>query len=456
MANRYLEGNFAPVTEEVTITDLEVTGSVPTELDGRYLRNGPDPLRAPDPDTYHWFTGDGMLHGIRLSDGRAVWYRNRWVRSAAAAEALGEPRPGRPVAEDDFGPNTNVVRHAGTVLALVEAGPRPYEITPELGTVGPVDFHGTLAHGYTAHPTRDPLTGELHAVSYWWGWGNQVEYTVLDTSGRVSHRRMVDTAGAPMVHGMALTERFAVVLDLPVVFDIDAATSGSTLPYSWSDAHRARIGLVPRPDAPGDVPGDVRWLDVDPCFVFHPMNAHDVVDADGTLRGLVLDVVRWDRMFEGRHHGPFESPGPSLRRWTIDLSADIVGEQILADRDLEFPRIDERLVGRPNRFGYTAVDLDVTGGTSRGGILKHDLASGTTETVDLGVGSGQNEAVFVPRDDASAEDDGWLLCLAYSPETDRSRLEIRHAQALADGPVATVELPRRVPFGFHGNWLPEV
>ena len=119
----YLEGAYAPVTEEVTATDLPVEGTLPEALDGRYLRNGPNPIAA-DPSNYHWFTGDGMVHGVRLRDGRAEWYRNRWVRAGNVPRLLGVPDPGGPVTEGmDLSPNTNVIGHAGRTFALVEAGP---------------------------------------------------------------------------------------------------------------------------------------------------------------------------------------------------------------------------------------------------------------------------------------------------------------------------------------------
>ena len=179
-------GNFAPVVTEVTAANLTVIGSLPVELGGRFLRNGPNPVKAPDPSTYHWFTGDGMVHGIHLSEGKANWYRNRWVRSAEVAQALGEAVHPGPVHEGmDFASNTNVIGHAGRTFAIVEAGARPYELTDELETIGPCDFDGSLTGGYTAHPKRDPQSGELYAVSYYWGWGNDVEVTILDAQSRV-------------------------------------------------------------------------------------------------------------------------------------------------------------------------------------------------------------------------------------------------------------------------------
>ena len=164
MSNRYLTGAFAPLTEEYTLTDLEVTGTIPDYLDGRYLRNGPNPVGEIDPELYHWFVGDGMVHGIRLRDGRAEWYRNRWVRGPLTARALGERPPSEECSVSGIGANTNVIGHAGKTIALVESGVTNYELTEELDTVGPCDFDGTLTGGYTAHPKRDPETGELHAV----------------------------------------------------------------------------------------------------------------------------------------------------------------------------------------------------------------------------------------------------------------------------------------------------
>ena len=204
VANPYLQGNYAPVREEVMATGLPVSGSIPEELCGRYLRNGPNPITAQDPATYHWFAGEGMVHGIRLRDGVAEWYRNRWVRSAEVARALGEePKPGPVHGGMDFAPNTNVIGHAGRTYAIVEAGALPYELTDELETVGACDFDGTLNGGYTAHPKRDPQSGELYAVSYFWGWGNEVEVTILDPSGRVCSSRRVTLGAPPMLFVVA-------------------------------------------------------------------------------------------------------------------------------------------------------------------------------------------------------------------------------------------------------------
>jgi carotenoid cleavage oxygenase len=444
--NRYLEGNFAPVHEEITATDLPVTGTIPDGLDGRYLRNGPNPVVAPDPAAYHWFLGSGMVHGVRLREGRAEWYRNRWVRSGDVAEALGEAaRPGPVFAGFDFSANTNVIAQAGRFFAIVEAGGRPYELTGELETIGPCDFDGTLPGGYTAHPHRDPETGELHAVSYFFGWGNKVQYSVTGTDGRVRRTVDIEVGGSPMMHDFSLTARHVVIYDLPVTFDLDSLQSGdgAGFPYAWNPDYPARVGVMSR-DGDGS---DVRWFDVEPCYVYHPLNAYD----DGSDR-IVLDVVRHPQMFATDRQGPNEGP-PTLDRWTVDTSGDKVLEDRLDDRGQEFPRVDERLTGRRHRFGYApavgtdAGDIDLTGS-----LLKHDLVAGRTEVRSFGPSRRAGEFVFVPAGPDAAEDEGVLMGFVHDDESGQTDLALIDATTLED--VAQVHLPVRVPYGFHGNWIP--
>jgi carotenoid cleavage dioxygenase-like enzyme len=447
-SNPYLIGNNAPMLTEETITKLEVTGSLPLSLSGRYLRNGPNPISIPDGATYHWFSGDGMVHGIRIENGHASWYRNRWVRSGDVARALGEePRPGPIVEGMDFASNTNVIAHAGRTYAIVEGGFRPYELDYELETVGPSDFQGTLPAGYTAHPKRDPESGELHAVSYYWGWGNQVQYTVVGVDGRV--RKVVDipVGGMVAVHDMSLTSRYAVIYDLPVVFSEEALMEGFGYPYRWSDDYRSRVGLLPLEGGADDVV----WCDVEPCYVFHPMNAFD---EDGSV---VVDLIRHPKMFATHLTGPDEGD-PRLERWRIDPVVGKVKTEILDERAQEFPRVDERVVGRPHRYGYSAgVEAEVeheAGFTLGSTLLKHDMVTGTSETRHFRGGAG--EAVFVPESARSDEDDGYVLSLVFDPERGATDLVVLAAQDFTGEPVAVVHLPVRVPFGFHGNWAPDI
>ncbi len=479
--NGYLDGNFGPVRTERTVTDLDVTGTIPAQLDGRFLRNGPNPVSEVDPATYHWFMGDGMVHGVRLRDGKAEWYRNRWVRGPRATAALGEPvTDTRSCASANFpAGNTNIVVHRGRTVALIEGGAGCYELSDELDTVGPWDFDGTLPGGYTAHPLRDPATGELHAVSYFFGRGRTVQYSVIGADGQAVRTVDIEVTGSPMMHSFSLTEKYVVVYDLPVTFDavqaaamtvpgrlrrparlvmsaiigrvrvpdpITAAISArmptnAQLPYRWNREYPARIGLLPRDPAAGSA--DVRWSDVEPCYVFHPVNAHD----DGDR--VVLDVVRHDRTFDTDFAGPYES-APTLDRWTVDPTRGTVAARRLDDRGQEFPRIDERLVGRRHRYGYTM--LVTPSGRPSDTLLKHDFAAGTDTSRSFGRGRQLGEFVFVPNGPDAGEDDGVLMGYVYDATIGRSDLAILDAGTLDT--VATVHLPVRVPHGFHGAWAP--
>ena len=441
--NPYLLGNSAPVPDEVTAFDLPVTGTIPAELTGRYLRNGPNPAGDPDPMRYHWFLGDGMVHGIRLEAGAARWYRNRWVRSPSVADAMGvEPPPtDLDPAWTSLSPNTNVVSMGGRTLALVEAGFAPYELTDELETIGPTDLDGTLERSFSAHTKVDPATGEGHLVAYWWGWESSVRYLKVGTDGRVEKTIDVAVPGGPMIHDTAITERWAVVLDLPVTFDLELATVGGGFPYGWNPDYGARVGLLPL-DATTD---ETRWFEIDPCYIFHPLNAYD----DGDR--VVLDAVRHEATFDTDHHGPDEGL-PTLDRWTFDTSTGVVTEERLDDRGLELPRLDERRIGRPNRYGYAVCTDDRVG---YGHTTKLDLDRGTRQVREHGPGRWAGEPVFVPRTPDAAEDDGWLMALVYDTDRNGSDLVIWSAQDFLGPAEAVVELPQRVPWGFHGNWIPD-
>lgn len=442
-SNPFLSGNLAPVDKEVTAFDLKVTGQIPAELNGRYLRNGPNPMSDIDPDTHHWFIGDGMVHGVRLRDGRAEWYRNRWVRSAKVAQALGESVPPTdwPVGHMDSAANTNVIGHAGRTFAIVEAGGPPIELGFELDTIRASNFEGTLPQAFSAHPKRDPHTGELHAMAYWWGWGNQVQYLVVDTSGKVRRTVDIPLPGSPMLHDIAFTEKYVLVFDLPCVFNLELAMGGVRFPYRWDDSYPARIGLLPREG----VASDITWCAIDPCYIFHPMNAYDSRDGN-----VVLEAVRHDKMFASETRGPREGV-PTLDQWTLSPTSGSVRHRRLDDRPLEFPRIDERRIGTRNRFGYSAGCGDFF---VQDVLIKHDLVGATTEVRNDGKNFGYGEPVFIPRFEHADEDNGWIIALRLNLESNLSELVIFDCQAFTDEPVAIIHLPARVPNGFHGNWIP--
>jgi carotenoid cleavage dioxygenase len=422
-------GNYAPVADELTEYALPVEGAIPPELDGWYLRNGPNPRQA----TAHWFTGDGMIHGVRVEDGQAKWYRNRWVRTDSFIEDFPIYGPDGSRNLRSAKANTHVVNHAGRTLALVESS-LPYEISNDLETIGAYDFGGKLVDSMTAHPKICPTTGELH----FFGYGNifepHVTYHRADANGELVISRPLDVKALTMMHDFALTAQHVIFMDLPIVFNLDVAMKGEgDMPYRWDDAYGARLGVMRRDDPFGEV----RWFEIDPCYVFHVANAHDSVDG----KSIVLQAVRYPELW--RNDGGFDADGV-LWSWTIDLAAGTVSERQLDDRNIEFPRIDDRLAGLPARYSVSVGDHN---------WVRHDLPTGEAVEHDLGTG-GPGEAVFVPSGSGTAdESNGYYLGYVYDPARDGSDLVILDASDFAGKPVATIHLPTRVPYGFHGNWI---
>jgi carotenoid cleavage dioxygenase len=437
--NIFLTGAHTPMKEELTIETLPVTGTIPAALDGRYLRIGPNPMDA-DPGNYHWFAGDGMIHGLRIEDGKALWYRNRWVRSEAVTTALGEARTEGPRHIFDT-VNTNVLGFAGRTFGLVEAGSTPIEIGETLETLRYTDFDGTLHGSFTAHPHVDPLTGEMHGICYDAGNPNAIRYVVVTPEGRVRREVEIPVEHGPMMHDSAITQRFAIILDLPVTFSMETAMAGHPFPYRWNPAHQARIGLLPR-EGEAD---EMIWAEVEPCYVFHVVNAYD--DADGKV---ILDVVVHDRMFSDSKAGP-DSKRTGLERWTIDPETRVVDRRTIDPSPQEFPRQDERRFSLPYRYAYTMA----MGGAFLGqGLYKHDLEAGTRQVHEFGPNRHPGEFVFVPADADAGEDEGWLIGLVIDLNDETSELVILNAQDFEGEPQARIKIPHRIPPGFHGNWVP--
>lgn len=445
-AHPYLTGIHAPMTGELTIEDLRVEGSIPPQLCGRYLRNGPNPAVPPDPASYHWFTGAGMVHGIAIKDGEAVWYRNRWVRGSEACAVLDESLPPGPRADGNDAPNTNVIGLAKRTFAIVEAGGKPVELSHTLDSIAHNPFDGTLAGPYTAHPHHDPASGETHAITYLGSEMNKVWHVVLDPGGHVIREEAVAVSDGPSIHDCAITEKYVLIFDLPVTFSMRSLLAGYRFPYQWNEDHPARVGLLPR-DGAG---GDVIWVPVAPCYVFHPANAFDTQDGK-----VVVDVVAHDTMFARSTRGP-DSETSRMERWTIDPALGITTRTVIDDRPQEFPRYDERLTARPYRYVYT-VALAAEGSTEMNigdtRLFRHDLEAGQTQVRDFGAGRHPGEFVFVPRGDKGAEDDGWLIGLVIDMNRQTTELVILNADDFTGARQATIHLPHRIPPGFHGNWV---
>ncbi|GAY08823.1 carotenoid oxygenase family protein [Pseudonocardia sp. N23] len=439
-----LEGYLAPVADEIEAHDLPVEGTLPPGLTGRYFRNGPNP--RPGESTRHWFTGHGMLHGIRLDRGRAEWYRNRWVRTKALQ---GIPMIG---ADGTFDrsvgvANTHVVEHAGRIMALVESS-FPTVVTPDLDTVGPCDFDGRLTTAMTAHPKTDPITGDLH----FFGYGVMpplVTYHRVSAAGELVTSAEIEVPGPTMMHDFAITDRHAVFLDLPMTFSFERLATG--MPYGFDESYGARIGVMPLA-----TPGVVTWYDVEPGYVFHVGNAHTdasgKVVVDGARYSPADTVAMWDDLGtdpSGLAADAAATGAARYHRWVLDPATGRATETPLDDRAVEFPTVDDALVGRDARYRYA-----VSQERGRAAIVKIDIAAGTVTEHSLGTGSVAGEAVFVPSAAADrAEDDGWLLTITTTRDGAASNLLVLDATDVTAAPVATVTLPRGVPAGFHGSWI---
>ncbi|MEV5837449.1 carotenoid oxygenase family protein [Nocardia sp. NPDC052112] len=441
----YYRGAWEPVDKETTAYDLPVRGTIPPQLDGLFVRIGPN--RLPDAGPSRQILGfldDGMLHGVRVADGNAEWYRSRWVRSKTVTKSLGGVRPpGPPRRVWNDAVNTHVVAHGGSLLALVEGGCVPARLSTTLDTVEYTNFGGTLPHGFTAHPKRDPVTGELFAIAY-----NPIlpyaEYLIVDTNCRVRKVERIDVPKRPMMHDFALTENHIVVLDLPVVFKPTRIILGR-VPYCWEPKHTSRFGVLPR-EGRGQ---EIRWFEVAAGFVFHIVNAYE------TGRKVTVEAMRYDRMFDAAPPNPI-ARGAVYWRWVLDLDTGTVTESQLDDRYEELPSLDDRQVGRRHRYVYSALfrprdRYDADGFSVPVMLVQRDLDTDAVLTHDFGAGMVPSQPVFVP--DGPQEGQGWVLSYVYDTARDGSDLVILDARDFAGPPVAVVSLPHRVPSGFHGSWV---
>ncbi|MER5213125.1 carotenoid oxygenase family protein [Streptomyces sp. NPDC002838] len=440
----YIAGHYTPVADEITEVDLKVRGTLPPELTGRYFRNGHNP-RPGDVPT-HWFRGSGMLHGVRLEEGRASWYRNRWVRTPAL--------DGAPYLREDGSVDltasiagTHVVEHAGRILALQEAN-LPFEVTPELDTVGAYDFKGRLTTAMTAHPREDPETGELHFFGYS-PFPPYLTYYVASAAGEIVRGEVIQGAGPSLMHDFGLTRRHVVWLDLPVVFD-PAEHSG--IPYRWSDSYTPRIGVMPRTG-----PAEVTWYEVEPGAMIHVSGAYEDEQGRIVVEGPRYDRAAWTTSWKWWVGAPGHVSEPLIgalpHRWILDPATGTAREEDLDSLVTEFPTINDAVLGTRHRYSYAIAFPGA--GLGEHALVKYDHRGGTRQVAPAGPGRLPGEAVFVPAAGGRAEDDGYLLTIVSDLAEDSSELLVLDAGDITAPPIAAVELPRRVPGGIHGSWIPD-
>jgi carotenoid cleavage dioxygenase len=451
--NPFLEGNFAPVRNEITTDSLTVIGELPSDLSGMFVRNGPNP-QFPPIGRYHWFDGDGMLHGVEIHDGIAQ-YRNRYIRTdgftieqeaghALWTGLLEPPNPKNPNGPVKNTANTALVWHAGQFLALWEGGvPHAIEL-PGLDTVGRYTYHDKLVSAFTAHPKVDPVTGEMMFFGYSLAQPPYLHYGIVSATGELLRTVPIDLPIGVMMHDFAITEHYTIFMDLPLTFRPERMQRGEPA-FMFEPESPSRFGILPRY---GDN-GTIRWFESRACYVFHTLNAYEEGDE------VVLVACRMNStnvLIEDPT--PVETEGEQARlyQWRFNLSTGQVREEALDERISDFPRVNEQYLGRVTRYGYTA-KMAPEPIPVFDGLIKYDLSQGTSQTHEFGTGRYGGEAVFAPRPGATVEDEGWLLTFVYDTQEDTSELVVVNAQDMTAAPVARILIPQRVPYGFHGAWV---
>lgn len=440
--NPYLHGIFGPVNE-VEKREFKVIGEIPQHLTGLLLRIGPNPIHVENPDCYHWFTGDGMLHALKIEQGQAVWFKSHYIETDAvqkqknkAVKAGFRRGPGDVV-------NTNAFYHANKIWASVEAGTLPARLDLNLNTEEHRLFNTDADLPFTAHPHKDNNTGHLHAVCYDALDIKHAYYEVIDEQGCLVHWTKIPVQHGPMIHDCAITGQDVLIFDLPVTFSFKQLLKGNPLPYEWNEKHAARIGILPKYGHADEV----QWIAMDPCFIFHAANAYR-----NDQQQIILDVVVHRHMFKKSHQGPFEQQNTQLQRWTIDLKQNAVDRQVLDAQAQEFPRIDERYTAEQHRYIYS-VSFDPVTMTKANHLICHDLQTRAKTTYEFGDQWVTGEVVFIPESADAVEGNGYLLCYVHHIHQESSKVVILKAQGLNTQPQAEVLLGVHVPLGFHGNWV---
>ncbi|MCM0592321.1 MAG: carotenoid oxygenase family protein [Gloeotrichia echinulata DVL01] len=464
LAHRFLTSNFAPVHQEITADNLEVIGKLPQELSGMFFRIGPNPHFFPL-DLYHWFDGDGMIHGVHILDGTAS-YRNRYVRTEGfkieekEGQAIWPGLLNLPRFDQPHGfmmknvANTALVWHHGRLLALWEGG-EPYELSvPDLETVGPYTFNGQLTFPFTAHPKVDAKTGEMIFFGYQPLTKPYVQYGIVSPEGKIVKTIPIDIPSPISMHDFAITEKYTIFMDMPLALKPMRIMQGK-IPLVFERNKPSRFGIIPRHG------GEMRWFTVPNCMVYHVVNAYE----EGNEVILVAYRMDWTQLFIPDKENPvdFDSTNSSatklepeltkLYRWRFNLSTGQVQEEMLDDEVCEFPRINDNLIGRKMRYVYAGIGAMYMERPLFDGVKKYDLEAGTAQSYHFGRGRFGGECVFAPRPGSKAEDEGWVLTYIHDSITKRSELIILDAQNITAEPVARLIIPQRVPFGFHCEWV---
>lgn len=458
-----LNGNNAPILDEDVFQDMEVIGQVPADLNGLYVRNGPNAYFPPD-WRYHAYDGDGMLHAVRFEGGR-VTYRNRFIQTAGlleeqqAGRALWQglkepPRPDRPDQPLKNTANTDVKYHAGRLIGMWYRSGMPYAVDPvTLETLGTADFDGPATR-ISAHSRPDEHTGELLFFDY----NVKAPYMVYGVVGpdrQLKHKIEIPLDGPSLPHDMAITEHYTILHDFPLRPD-PAALAAGRYKLRFNADQPSRFAVVPR----YGTADQIRWFEAKPTYMLHVVNAWE----DGDEVVMVGTPYRMYETPEGKPDAQRLEETIHLRQrdfllyeWRFNLTTGKTAERVIDDvLNTEFPVINSAYQGRRNRYSYNVIFP--RGGKEEPrycGLAKYDLQTGGYVAYSAGPQYFYNEPGFAPRDNSQGEDDGYLVGLVWNPVDERSEIQVfdcRDAR-LAQGPVARVILPRRVPHGFHATYI---
>lgn len=485
----YLQGNFAPTDETPPLNDLLVHGHLPECLNGEFVRVGPNPKFAPVAG-YHWFDGDGMIHGLRIKDGKAT-YVSRYVRTSRLKQEeffggakfmkVGDLkglfglftvymqmlRAKLKVLDISYGngtANTALAYHHGKLLALSEAD-KPYALKVledgDLQTLGMLDYDKRLTHSFTAHPKVDPVTGEMFTFGYSHD-PPYITYRVISKDGIMQDPVPITIPEPIMMHDFAITENYAIMMDLPLCFRPKEMVKNNKLAFTFDATKKARFGVLARY---ANNEALIKWFELPNCFIFHNANAweegDEVVLITCRLMNPDLDLVN------GAVKEKLENFCNELYEMRFNMKSGAASQKKLSESAVDFPRINENYTGRKQRYVYGTTLNSIAKVT---GIIKFDLhaepktgksqleVGGNVQGIfDLGPGRFGSEAVFVPSqpDTECEEDDGFLIFFVHDENTGKSAVNVIDAKTMSAEPVAVVELPKRVPYGFHAFFVTE-
>ena len=449
--NPYLRGLYAPVRNEVSADKLEIVGEIPRDLHGAFFRNGPNPATPPQ-GMHHWFDGDGMIHGVWFENGNAR-YRNRYLQTedlkshdASALSGIFDPSRdavGRKVNYRDTA-NTDVVFHNGKLLALWYISGQPVAVdVVTLETIRTENFGGKLPRNMSAHSKVDPVSGELVFFDYalyepkmWTG--------TISAGGELTAFQEIDLPGPRLPHDMGMTENFVILHDLPVIFSEQAIRN-----RLWQ-IHVAdqpmRLGVVPRKG------GEPKWFEFPTCYIYHVINSWE--EGDEVVMAACKMVP--NGLSPDPKYGPYAAMADVLALraqpflWRMNMKTGEGREQQIDDAVSEFPVINGAYSGRKTKYSYHVVFDDCIE-QRFSALVKYDLETGTSERHDFPQGVYGSEPAFAPRINASSEDDGYLISFTVD-HAGNSQAHAIDARNMSAPPLAKVNLPQRVPIGFHGCW----